>query len=147
LFEDAIGNEATYYELKPHTMLHMSLPNTEDAHGTRSKRRVVEEAPDLEERELNTRTPYKESWKSKIKKLFCQGVDIKAQNYALHRDNKLIRSQNKKIMRKLGVECASGSEDHLTASYEWKWRYEDFQDDATTSRRQLEEMRRKEARA
>ena len=76
----------------------------------------------------------KESWKTKLKKVFCQGIDIKEQNYKLHRENKIIRSQNKEIMRKLGMSMASGYEGNLTASAEWKGKYSDFDDDATSSR-------------
>jgi hypothetical protein len=37
-------------------------------------------------------------------------------------------------MRNLGIPVASGSEGHLTASAEWKGKYSDFDDDATSSR-------------
>jgi hypothetical protein len=115
----------------------MSLPLTADEHqaSTRSKRRTQEEALGVEEVVRNSRNvELKESWKSKLKKVFCQGIDIKDQNYKLHCENKIIRTQNKEIMRNLGIPVASGSEGHLTASAEWKGKYSDFDDDATSSR-------------
>jgi hypothetical protein len=76
----------------------------------------------------------KESWEIELKKVFCQGIDIKDQNYKLHHEKKIIRTQNKEIMRKLGIPVASGSEDQLIASAEWKGKYSDFDDGTTSSR-------------
>jgi hypothetical protein len=76
----------------------------------------------------------KESWEIELKKVFCQGIDIKDQNYKLHHEKKIIRTQNKEIMRKLGIPVASGSEGQLIASAEWKGKYSDFDDGTTSSR-------------
>jgi hypothetical protein len=119
LIEQCIGTEVHNYPLTTHRSLTMSVPLTADERqaSTRSKRRTQEEAPGVEEVVRNSRNvELKESWKSKLKKVFCQGIDIKDQNYKLHRENKIIRTQNKEIMRKLGIPVASGSEGQLTTS-------------------------------
>jgi hypothetical protein len=84
---------------------------------------------------LNTRgLEIKESWKTKLRKIFFQGIDIKDQKYALRQENKIIRCQNKEIMRNMGIPTTSVSKDNLTASDEWKGKYTDWDNDASSSR-------------
>ena len=54
--------------------------------------------------------------KLKMKKLFCMETH---EQYMAHMSEKNSRSCHKALMRQLGVEVASGSEDKITNEEEW----------------------------
>jgi len=72
----------------------------------------------------------------KLKKTFCLVADNHRREWEAHRDSKAIRSNQKKMMRKMELVCISGSEDKLTSFSKWQskhYKWDDEQDDASSS--------------
>jgi hypothetical protein len=121
LIEDAVGMFANRYEKIEHKSMSVNLPVREDAPpmksaGAPSSRGIVDDG-----------------WKAKLKKVFCLNIDIQDQNYKLHRQSKMIRQNQKLMMRNQGMTVASGSEGNLTSSKEWKSKHSVWEDDDASS--------------
>jgi hypothetical protein len=71
---------------------------------------MEEEAPGVEEAFLNTRSlEIKGVSKDQAQEVLLQRHHIKYQNYALHRENKMMRCKNKEIVKKMGISVATSS--------------------------------------
>jgi hypothetical protein len=70
---------------------------------------------------------------TKVKKTFCLQLDIQHRLYSAHRNEKIGRSLQKKITRKLDIPVASASESHVTSFEKWQSKHNDWEDGASSS--------------
>jgi hypothetical protein len=79
----------------------------------------------------DTRYAPENQFKAMMKKLFCMQVATHKQNYKTHVANKIIRQNQKRMMRHQGLSIDSGSEDVITDENVWlskhssTWEFDD----------------------
>ena len=61
----------------------------------------------------------KTTWKSIFKNMNCFGIDMQKRTYEAHRNNKIIRNNQKLMARHMDMEFASGSEGEITPEETW----------------------------
>ena len=117
LIESRIGTTlATPYALTEHKPLQMNFHGDADSPPPKRSRASPPAEGTSSAHPLGAS---KTTWKSVFKKMNCFGIDVQHRAYEAHRNNKIIRSNQKKMARHMNMEFASGSEDDLTPEEEW----------------------------